>query len=1220
MDEMNMHVTQNEKAVMEVKNLMAVSKNILDPQCNKPSMGLVQDALVGSYLLTRNDTFIEKQMAMDLLMCVRSTKNVKLPPPAIVKPRPLWTGKQIFSMVLPHINLERKVRGADKNVDFFDRKERVVLIRGGVLLCGAMCKQTLGLSSGGVIHLIALDFDGDRACVFMSDIQRIVNEWLARRGFSVGLSDFITSPEVNEKVQKIISRSFQKVRRIQSQVKSLTHLTPDEIEVPITGALNQILALTGGVSYATLDDTNRLSCMTTSGSKGSQNNVAQITACVGQQAVEGRRIQPKMRGRTLACFDKDDPDPRARGFVTSSYIRGLNPKEFFFHAMGGREGLVDTAVKTAETGYAQRRMTKAMESLKVQYDRTVRDEEGLIVDFLYGSDGFDPTYLEGKYMMTFLQWSRQEIHDYVYEFMMDDDDDTLKLEEDELMEAIQKTRALKITTLTPELAVEVYIPVAVRRVITNVLTLDVQAKKVAEAAKLQEKVETDELVYEPLSPTMAEVESLVVHAIGDALTPRQIYKDVRALIKEVGSTSLFFRTVLLFELTSSRVLQQYCLNASQWASVLSSIRHKYYRSLVNPGEMVGTLAAESLGSQTTQMTLNTFHSAGIGAKNVTLGVPRLKELIDVAKTMRIPSLTLYLKEPYANNEEAATEFCNSLVRMHLSDVVNHCDVVLEPNPLQSNLDPEIVDMATPFISVQDGYCRWVVRIQLIKRQLLIHNFTVDHVTDALQAFVGDKAQVISSTANMENWVVLIRLLDVREMTQRLDAEKQRSMERALTQALQTMLMSNVIIGGIKNIENATIRSVSTSVVDETLALVTKKQWVVDTVGSALSSIWALPAIDWARTYSNDINEMCRVLGIEAAIHVLFQELKSVLAFDGSYINDRHIMMVVNTMSHRGYLMPLNRHGMNRLHTSVLKKASFEESMDMLLEASTFGTVDNVRGVSERIMVGRKPLIGTNSMDVIKLQGDGGAKKTLASKTHHNDGPIRTVASVPWLPWESAKMDMKSINVEHVENVENVEHDKLDRPPPSPVLRSMMPHVPSISQEPTSAIRKPYQDLVDGVAFTPTIRSKGVSIQDQAMSPGIVPMVPNARGYQIEPMFTPATHLPTLAQQDVPVVITYRPSSPVLDELTQFSNLPSLALQPPATLKLPVSAPVLKYSPSSPDINNEPMEITSDNIAALLSAIEASGSMSDEPVVGTNTEEDMMDLRKQFEHYMLRHTK
>jgi DNA-directed RNA polymerase II subunit RPB1 len=370
---------------------------IISPQANKPVMGIVQDTLCGIRKFTLRDNFCDWNAVQNILLWVPEWDGT-IPPPAILKPKPLWTGKQLLSMCIPKgINIVFK---NNEKPDPMDVTDENVLIEDGELIHGTIVKNIAGSANNGLIHIIFREL-GHVACRdFFSAAQRTINYWLLHYGFSVGIGDTILDAptmaaitnkmvEAKQNVQGLVARAEA------NKMKPKPGMTIREsVEQEIASELNKARDWTGKTAQENLKDDNNVKQMVVSGAKGSFINISQMSGVVGQQFVEGRRINFGFKHRTLPHFSKDDYGPESRGFVENSYLRGLTPQEFWFHAMGGREGLIDTAVKTAETGYIQRRLVKAMEDLKIGYDGTVRNSNGDIVQFLYGEDGMDGAFME----------------------------------------------------------------------------------------------------------------------------------------------------------------------------------------------------------------------------------------------------------------------------------------------------------------------------------------------------------------------------------------------------------------------------------------------------------------------------------------------------------------------------------------------------------------------------------------------------------------------------------------------------------------------------------------------------------------------------------------------------------------------------------------------------------------------------------------------------------
>ncbi|KAJ2692634.1 DNA-directed RNA polymerase II core subunit rpo21, partial [Coemansia spiralis] len=400
-DEMNLHVPQSEESRAEIKEICMVPKQIVSPQSNKPVMGIVQDTLCAIRKFTRRDTLFGIDMVMLLMMWLPDWDGV-LPPPCILKPKALWSGKQIYSMVIPKgTNCDGwSTNRPDNEVSWISVGDFRVHIHNGELLCGLMCKATVGQSGNGLVHTIFNEFGPEVTRRFFDGTQRVVNNWFVHNGFSVGIGDTVADSATMENVGTITNECYANVDHYieQAQMDQLEckpGMTMKEtFEAHVNLALGKARTDAGKQVLNRLKDTNNVAQMSLAGSKGSSINISQMAACVGQQNVEGKRIPFGFKYRTLPHFAKDDYSPESKGFVRNSYLRGLTPQEFYFHAMGGREGLIDTAVKTAETGYIQRRLIKALEDIMCQYDGTVRNSQGQVIQFVYGEDGMDGCFVE----------------------------------------------------------------------------------------------------------------------------------------------------------------------------------------------------------------------------------------------------------------------------------------------------------------------------------------------------------------------------------------------------------------------------------------------------------------------------------------------------------------------------------------------------------------------------------------------------------------------------------------------------------------------------------------------------------------------------------------------------------------------------------------------------------------------------------------------------------
>jgi len=406
-DEMNLHVPRNEEARAEARNLMLVQEQILSPRYGGPIIGGIQDYISAAFLLTRKNVFLNKKQACQLLMAAgyqeKMGKKVRyeLPEPIILKPEPKWTGKQIFSVIIPKgLNLSLKSKICRKCVECKKgecENDAFVLVRNGELLTGVIDKKAFGAGQpDSLLHRIVKDYNNKRARIFLDSEASMLIELITNKGFSVGIDDIDIQEEARNRIQEILQKANQDVNNFvkiyrDGELQRLPGRSLKEtLEMRIMSVLSEARDKAGEIAGQYLGINKPAVIMTKTGARGNPLNLAQMAACVGQQSVRGERIVRGYRKRTLPHFNKDDLGAKSRGFVSASYRKGLKPIEFFFHAMGGREGLVDTAVRTSTSGYMQRRLINALQDIKVEYDGTVRNAMGELIQFQYGDDDIDP--------------------------------------------------------------------------------------------------------------------------------------------------------------------------------------------------------------------------------------------------------------------------------------------------------------------------------------------------------------------------------------------------------------------------------------------------------------------------------------------------------------------------------------------------------------------------------------------------------------------------------------------------------------------------------------------------------------------------------------------------------------------------------------------------------------------------------------------------------------
>ena len=595
-DEMNLHMPQDPESESELINLAAIPYQIISPANNAPIIGIFQDSMLGSYQFTRKDiTFTQKEAMLLLMQFKRSDPNI------FNKPKgERITNFEILSQILAPLSLKlnngqyEKEKGDDNEKP--KTSNNVVEIINGKYLRGQLDKGILGSGTKGIIHRICNDFGNMASASFIDDLQNIVTEYMKHSSFSVGISDLITDKATNDKIVSLITNKKTEVKNLIHQVQlgifenTSGKTNEEEFETRVNNILGSIQKDAGRAAIDNLSKTNRFLTMFNAGSKGSEINIQQMTACLGQQNVDGKRIPYGFEHRTLPHYTKFDDGPAARGFVENSYIGGMSPQEVYFHAMGGRIGLIDTAVKTSTTGYIQRRLIKSLEDAMVKYDMTVRNSKNKIIQFSFGEDSIDTVKIENQ-IFPVVEMTVQEI--YSHFMLMESENKTKhlsnifisnvyklhKTQNDKLMEKslryaneIIDNRKLLISNVFNNKSDKVVrAPVSFANIIKNIIG--------------QQYINSNSLV----DITMLDAYEMIEHAFSKL---EKIH---------FAKPTPLFKMLYFYYLSPKDLLVNKRFNRKSLEIMLETIILTYKRSIVNPGEMVGMVAAQSIGEPTTQM-------------------------------------------------------------------------------------------------------------------------------------------------------------------------------------------------------------------------------------------------------------------------------------------------------------------------------------------------------------------------------------------------------------------------------------------------------------------------------------------------------------------------------------------------------------------------------------------------------------------------------------------
>jgi len=863
-DEMNLHLPQTEEARTEAALLMGVKHNLTTPRNGEPLVAGSQDFLSASYLLTQKDRFYTREEYCQLTSYFSDAdEHVDLPPPALVKPMELWTGKQLFSMMLkPNhdtktlVNFETKDKNYAGNKHFCNN-DGWVAFRNSELISGNIAKKNLGDGSKtGLLYVLLRDFGVTAAANMLDRWAKFCSRFMGNhRGLSIGISDVTPSDTVRKIKHDILSEGYKKAESTINQYESGSlELRPgcdllQSLEEILNGLLGRLRESAGQEAMKALPWSNTPRIMADCGAKGSPLNISQMVACVGQQAVGGMRIQNGFVNRTLPHFEYHSLTPSAKGFVANSFYTGLTATEFFFHMMGGREGLVDTAVKTADTGYMARRLIKALEDLSMQYDNSVRNSENTVVQFSYGDDGLNPDNMENNERP--VDFDRLWLH--VSQITPCHDEGSLSSEK--LMLCLKKKlEEARFSSLLP-----------------------------------RGRVFLDEIVryFEKLA------------------------EEQDSLIKQFGTP----------EDVDYRIWNSCRVTETQLDLILEKALEKFILSFVEPGEAVGAIGAQSISEPGTQMTLKTFHFSGISSMNVTLGVPRLKEIINAAKLISTPIITAKLA--CDNNEVAARIVKAGIEKTTLGEVSKYMKEVFSPTSCYISIQLDLNAIEQLKLNV-DVYSVRRAILGGAKGEKILKSLTVDQVLVKRKSKSKLRVYVPSKVGSMP-------------------VPKYFAM-----QMLKTALPS-VVVQGIPSVGRAVINKQEKD---------GRATYNLLMEGYGLQDVMGSPGIDGLDTTTNHVLEVEEVLGVEAARTQISKEIENIMSAYGIGIDWRHLLLLSDIMTFKGEVLGITRFGVSKMRESILMLASFEKTTDHLFDAAVHGRTDRIVGVSECIIMGMGIPIGT----------------------------------------------------------------------------------------------------------------------------------------------------------------------------------------------------------------------------------------------------------------------
>lgn len=924
--EINIHVPQSQGARVECEEIMAVKNHIVTRQSNSPVIGSVQNTLISFYLLTnifpnkKTEERITKAKFFDILTFIDLNVDIvrlaerfySVYPDSIdyfgkgdYRFKERVRGKIVVSCILPE-NL------------WFKRKTNVneqyptVTIKNGIVMpdSGPLEKKIIGKTGNSIVHMLWKYYSPKTCELFLNRCKNLNYIYLQTRGFSMGISDCVAT-SLNL-IESSLKEAIDKC-----DIISESNKTNVEKEGEINSILNKAMEIAPKLARTSMNngERNALVVMKKCGAKGSDMNNGQISGFVGQQNIDGKRIPCHLNEgtRALPCFEEGDLRPEAKGFVKSSFLKGLTYYEAWFHAITGRRGIIDTGMKTGETGYAEKKMVQFLVDLKVHYDYSVRGVNNEIYQFVYGGDGMCANKIHF-------------VKDLEYPFFVD---------------------------------------------------LEFLVDMLNSESKNIRKLTRDEKI--------GFVKTLNFGSIKTLCTDR-LNKNMR---------------IILFHLLGKIEIDRDKIDV-----LFDNIRDLLDSSKCDYGEMVGLIAACSMGEVTTQLTLNIHRAVGVADKDITLGVPRLKELLGATKKPLSRSCFVVLKQGLFKREEEemkrlelqqkylyeSTKYKegvdneillktdhigNRLREIILGDLVDTCKmkyVTKSDKIAQSPIGiltyeeyrPEFwVELHNRILGEPDIEPQsWVLVLSFNLKKLYKYRIKLSKIAKAIEKFgkntTGKIFYCVKSPDCYAQIEIYFNFDQLEEHTKNFLKRSKRGLKDSSLCNKSNLRYFTIRDAVIESLREISIQGIEG--IESIRPKYSNKRWILQTKGSNLLSILNEPYVDHTETVSDDMWEIYSVLGVEAARSFIVDSIKNILFFDGTYIDVRHIRLLADAMTRKGTISSVNRDGIGR-EVGTFAKGMFEKVVDNFREASTFGEYDPMNSLSSSIFMGTIPKCGTGTVEV-----------------------------------------------------------------------------------------------------------------------------------------------------------------------------------------------------------------------------------------------------------------
>lgn len=936
---MNLIINTTAHSCNEVAELSSVKNWFVSHTTSSPSIGQVDDGIIGTAELTRTGVVFDKYHAMLLFQ-----NSTVLPEFNDIDSDGI-TGRECVSKLLADtpINFTRSAEYYKPNMSAYldyDPSEIKVKIDQGKLVSGILDKKSIGKGqSGGIYHIVANEYGADKALELMFNMQQMAISYIQQFGYTIGIMDLMIPQESKLEIDQIAADIINKSRLITEKLHNGEIIPPIGQTVEEFYEQQQINTLsifddfTEPILKAINPRTNNLFKLIMFGSKGKLENMFNMMSAIGQKLINGERIRQKFGyKRTLAYFPRFDTSPESRGYITNSYLAGMSSSEYVFNAMAARFDLISKALSTSVTGEQNRKSIKNLESIIINNYRAATKNLS-ITQLVYGEDYLDPRMVERVKFPTVLisdsEFKEKYFNDKYLEFS-----DMLKNDRNTYRDNFLKIEKMNVKEL---MADERRMPVDVERIIIDITREYANDLKTPDDKTLSELVKSVEKLCKVIP-------YVLINEIQERLgTP----------IPEHIAAASWLLTMLIRSYLHPNALVNLKITPSILEMIIDKIRLRYSQALVEPGTAVGIIAAQSFSEPLTQYMLDAHHRSAAGGTSNT-GMTKAKEVLgakDISK-LSSPSMLISISDEYSENKAKVQEIANNIEMMTYRQFVVLWQVFFEKygQPVHPDYVGETAMIAeftkkNPLLNVPGDLVKWCIRFVLNKTTLILKNMSLDLIITKLRETFPDTFIVYTP----ENSTQIVIRIYMRNTMFRGEVNIN-NVKNIKDQVLST------IIRGVDGITNTNVvKMIRNKINDDGSVTRGDNIWGISTNGTNMPGVLSNKYIDRYSLQTDAIQEISRILGVEAARQKIVSELRNLV----DVCNHRHYLVYADEMTYTGKVTSIESSGLkNREASNILLRTGFSAPLATLEDAAINSLEDSVTGVTAPLIIGSTPRIGT----------------------------------------------------------------------------------------------------------------------------------------------------------------------------------------------------------------------------------------------------------------------